>query len=136
MIRGQSCLPPPVKRRVDFQNVRLRREGGANRHSVTVRDLPSHRLGNFPRRKAVDLSDLQVCPLRSGKGSIAAEPGADRVGRFDSEMIRAVAHQTGDVGMDGTVRVPILALHRSVGAVVGSQPILETNSRAQPMRVE
>ena len=45
-------------------------------------------------------------------------------------MISAVACQAADVGMDVPVRVPILGLHRSSGAVVGRRAILEKNRRA------
>ena len=74
--------------------------------------------------------------LGRGKCSIAAESGAGNVGGFNSKMISAVAYQAADIGTDVPVRVPILGLHRSGGAVVGRPAKLETNRRAQPMRIE
>ena len=74
--------------------------------------------------------------LLCGKGSIAAIPGADTVGSYNSKMISSIPSQANDVGINIPVRVSGLTLHSRGAPVIGRDATLEINARGQPMRIE
>ena len=74
--------------------------------------------------------------LLRGKGPVAAVPGADTVGSYNSKMISGVPSQANDVGNNIPVRVSSLTLHRRGAPVIGRGATLEINVRGQPMRIE
>ena len=78
-------------------------------------------------------------PLRRSKGPVAAVPGAETVGSYNSEMIgglRILRTQARDCRKDILITVPSLGLAGRSVSVIGGSSILEINARGQPMRIE
>ena len=74
--------------------------------------------------------------LLRGKGSVAAVPGADTVGSYNSKMISSIPSQATDVGSNIPEGVSSVTLHSRGASVIGRGAILEINARGQPMRIE
>ena len=53
----------------------------------------------------------------------------------NSEMIRAVGEQAGNIGTDRPHRIAILGLHRSIGSIAGRETVLEVNHRSRATRI-
>ena len=53
----------------------------------------------------------------------------------NSEMIRAVGEQTGNIGTDSPHRIAILGLHRGIGSIAGGETILEVDRRSRSARI-
>ena len=49
----------------------------------------------------------------------------------NSEMIRAVGEQAGNIGTDSPHRVAILGLHWGIGSIGGRETILEVDHRSR-----
>ena len=74
--------------------------------------------------------------LLRGEGPVAAVPGADTVGSYNSKMISSIASQATDVGSNIPEGVSSLTLHSRGASVIGRGAILEINARGQSMRIE
>ena len=53
----------------------------------------------------------------------------------NSEMIRAVGEQAGNIGTYSPHRVAILGLHRGIGSIAGRETILEVDRRSRSTRI-
>ena len=74
--------------------------------------------------------------LLRGKGPVAAVPGADTVGSYNSKMISSIPSQATDVGSNIPEGVSSVTLHSRGAPVIGRGATLEINARGQPMRIE
>src|SRR4030095_3608279 len=74
--------------------------------------------------------------LLRGKGPVAAVPGADTVGSYNSEMIGSLRTQSRDCRTDILVIVPSVGLVGRSVSIIGGSSILEIMARGQPMRIE
>lgn len=74
--------------------------------------------------------------LRRGKSFVATHPGPSAIGRNDSEMIGSMRSQGANVGSNIPVGVPSLSLVSRGMPITSRGAPLETNSCAQPMRVQ
>ena len=74
--------------------------------------------------------------LRRSKCPVAAVSGATAVAGYDAKMIRGVRSQTRNVRTDVLVRVTVLGLRGSCGAVTGRRSVFKMYGRTQSMRID
>ena len=73
--------------------------------------------------------------LLRGKGPVAAVPGADTVGSYNSKMISSVRTQARGVRKDILVIVPSFGLVGRSVSVAGGSSILKVHGGAQSVRI-
>ena len=54
----------------------------------------------------------------------------------NSEMIRAIGEQAGNIGTDSPHRVAILGLHRCIRPIGGAETILEVDHSSRSTRID